>query len=134
MLALLLLAAPAPFPKPAPREPAEALQGSWRRSAYTLNGAPVTLIYPDGGPIHLTVEGSVMTITQGAVTHGVWDFEMDAKRKPIAFRKKWRKRDEWFSGTIELDGDALTLRYAREGTALEKGYVCVYKRAAKGSR
>lgn len=133
-IALLLLAAPLPFAKPAPRDPMESLLGSWQRIVYERNGGPVTLVDPDGPPVHLVIEKGVMTWTQGARTHGVWDCMIDPKKKPLAFRMKWRDRDGWQAGTLELEGDTLKMRNAEEGTELGKGYYSVFKRAAKGSR
>ena len=116
LLAACFALAFAPVPLPKPKKPArplvEQLQGSWERLVYTRAGTPVTLIKPDGGPIHLVVEGSVFTYTQGPITHGVWDAEVDEKSKPATFRTTWRKSKTTHKGTMVLEGDKLTLRYS----------------------
>ncbi len=135
--------APAPFLKPAaPRSVLEALQGSWRRTTYTNGGTPISLAMPHGPPVHLVIEGNVMTYTQGAdVTHGVWDFTLDEKAKPVVIRLKWRKAADGHEGVLKIEGDTLTLCTSYGGVKagdfdpnVPGRYFSVFKRALKGAK
>jgi len=134
--------APAPFLNPETRTSLASLQGSWRRLVYTNAGSPISLSWSDGPPVHLVVEGNVLSYTQGpTTTHGVWDFALDERTKPVGVRMKWRKADGTHLGVIKIEGDTLTVCTAYSGAAAADfdpkppgRYFSVFKRAPKGTK
>jgi uncharacterized protein (TIGR03067 family) len=117
-LALLLLSLPAAGADAPAKPDQEAIQGSWKVTAMSADGAELKPIPKEaGGEMVMKFEGTVVTAKHGAEKPNPADFKLDPAKAPKEIKVSptdGPEKGKTYNGVYELTGDTLVIAFDGE--------------------